>query len=342
MTPQLKSGVLAGGAAAALILIAALAMRSGLVGVSIILFSLGLLPVLLAGLRLGANTAGMAAVVASLVTGLAAGPVAGLVYALVLGGPGYVLSYLAGLHRVADNTTSEQADDAPENAVPAIEWYPLGHIIAWTAVMAGLISVLGVLALGQSEDSYLAAVKPQLEKFMPAKGMKPKPDDPAIATPPAAKAPQPSGMSREETLNFLARAFVPASVAIGWFVTALFNLWVAAALLRRSSALPRNWPNIARFEFPRFFSLGVMAAIFASLLPGLPGIFAAGFTGGFFFGYLLLGLAVLHVITSGMTLRPVVLGAIYLSVLFLQIGIFVMLLGIGEQIFRLRNRMQPT
>ncbi len=332
MHTQLKAGLVAGLAAAAIILLAALAMQSGGATLAVLLFALGLLPLLLAGLRFGAHAAGVAALVGSLAVTIMAGPAAGLAHALALGGPGYVLSYLAGLHRFLGEAEAE-ADAASPTGV---EWYPPGHIIAWTAVMAGTIAALGIFTLGQSEDAYLAAVKPHLERFLPMAETPPPSAAPTTPTPPA---PLPSGMSRDEMLAFLARSFVPASLAVGWFLIALCNLWLAAWLLHRTAALPRPWPDIARFEFPRFFSLSVVVAIFASFLPGLPGIFAAGFTGGFFFAYLLLGLAVLHVITTGMTLRPLMLGAIYLSVLFLQIGIFVMLLGIGEQIFRLRSRV---
>ena len=129
-------------------------------------------------------------------------------------------------------------------------------------------------------------------------------------------------------------------MAIGWLISALFNLWLAARLLIGTGILQRQWQDLSQIEYPPMFSLGVAAAILGTLVTGLPGILAAGFAGAFFLAYLLLGMAVLHVITRGMTARPVILGALYFAVLFLQIGIFVVLLGLAEQIFRLRSRAQ--
>ena len=261
-----------------------------------------------------------------------AGPVTAAGFAISVAAPIYALTYLAGLHRIPETSQSQP-----------LEWYPVGHILAWAAIMGGLISAIGIFAVGQSEQAYLDAVKTQLEKLIPAQEVSgqgqtgtatPGSGPPATGLPPLPGG----GIAREETLTFISRIMVPASFAIGWLWVTLFNMWMAAKLLHGSQRLMRPWPHLPTFELPRYFSLLVAIAILLGFLPGLIGIFASGFMGAFFFIYLLLGMAVIHVITHGMRAREFVLGAIYMSVLFLQIGIFVILLGLAEQVFKLRRR----
>jgi uncharacterized protein YybS (DUF2232 family) len=77
-------------------------------------------------------------------------------------------------------------------------------------------------------------------------------------------------------------------------------------------------------------------------LPGLPGLVATGFAGALLFAFVLQGLAVIHVYSRGVPLRALLLAAVYLGILLLGwVAIVVAIVGLGEPVFRLRERGQP-
>lgn len=56
------------------------------------------------------------------------------------------------------------------------------------------------------------------------------------------------------------------------------------------------------------------------------------------FAYVLQGLAVIHTYSLGMTMRPLLLVAVYLGILFLGwVAIVVAIIGLGEPLFGLRR-----
>ena len=84
------------------------------------------------------------------------------------------------------------------------------------------------------------------------------------------------------------------------------------------------------------------AALLASFIPGLPGLVATGLAGALLFAYVLQGLAVIHVYSRGVPLRALLLTAVYLGILLLGwVAVAVAIIGLGEPLFRLRERGQP-
>ena len=94
-----------------------------------ILFYLTPLPICLAGLGWGWTTAGVAALAGTLVAGGVLGPAAGAVFAGAIALPIAVLCYLALLSRPVAATGGQQA---------ALEWYPIGRLVGWAAIVAGV------------------------------------------------------------------------------------------------------------------------------------------------------------------------------------------------------------
>jgi hypothetical protein len=101
----------------------------------------------------------------------------------------------------------------------------------------------------------------------------------------------------------------------------------------------RPWPQLDALELPGFVFLGFVASLVLSFLPGIVGLIATGFAGGFLFAYVLQGLAVLHAYTRGMPFRSLLLASIYLGILLLGwLAIAVAILGLSEPMLRLRER----
>ncbi len=284
-----------------------------------VLFYLAPLPLCLAGLGWGGKAALLSALAGTVVIAASLGPATAAVFALSIAAPTALLSHLALLSRPAPTPQGQ--------AMNAIEWYPAGRIVGWAALMAGALAAILVLILGYDQDSYREMIRQMLDHS----ALKELDRDGTLFT--------------EETITSLsamiARA-LPAAFAIVWLTITLFNLWMAGLIVDASGRALRPWPDLHALELPNELVLIFAAALLASFLPGLPGLLATGMAGALLFAYVLQGLAVIHVYSRGVPLRALLLAAVYLGILLLGwVAIAVAILGLGEPLFRLRERGQP-
>jgi hypothetical protein len=206
-----------------------------------------------------------------------------------------------------------------------VEWYPPGHIIAWAAVMAGgLITLWLLLASGSAENYHQAIRKIFQDAVLPLLQNAGLTVDP---------------VNGERWVALFSRLLLPAYMAIIWMSILLLNLWLAAKSASISGLLPRPWPSFANLEYPPLMTAAFMASVGIALMPGMPGIMAMGFVGAFGFAYLLLGLVVVHLVVADSPFKPVLLGGVYLAVLFISWGsLVVAMVGLAEPFLELRQR----
>ncbi len=306
------------GAGAGLVSAALFASAATATPLAGLLFYLAPLPVALAGLGWGWTAAAVAALAGTIVAGAVLGIATGLIFALAIGAPLAVLCYLVLLSRQV-----ALPEGAAAEAV-ALEWYPLGRIVGWAAVMAGGLAALMVLMLGYDTETYSQSIRSVLEHS-------------ALKT-----LDQDGSIINESTIGnlsaVLARA-LPAAFAIVWQSIALFNVWLAGVIVEASGRALRPWPKLDALELPNSIFLAFTASLVASFLPGLAGLLATAFAGAFLFAYVLQGLAVLHAFTRGMPFRAALLAAVYLGMLVLGwVAVAVAILGLSEPMLRLRER----
>jgi hypothetical protein len=306
---------LSAGAATAL-LFASVASGSPL---SVLLFYLAPLPILIAALGWSHWAALIAAIVAS--AGLAAvfGSFFFIAFLLGVGLPAWWLGYLALLARPTATATA-----SPDG----LEWYPVGHLVFWAAVISALIVVAAMLNFGTDADSFRASLRSSLERMLHI-------SERTAAGPssPAAQRPDPSRL-----VEFLVMALPPAA-AVLTTITSVVNLWLAGRIAKISGRLRRPPPDLSAMRFPSFAPALAAAAIAASFLPGLIGITAGVLGASMLMAYAILGFAVLHAITRGMGSRPFALGGIYAAVIVFGWPVLALtLLGLADTAFDFRGR----
>jgi hypothetical protein len=304
------------GAGAGLVAAALFASAATATALAAILFYLAPLPICLAGLGWGTTAAAVSALTGTAVVAGALGLATGAIFALGVGGPMAVLCYLALLSRPTA---------APQKAgTGGLEWYPVGRLVGWGAVMAGLLAGAMVLMLGYDADSYRESIKNVLEHSA------------------LKELDQDGTLINDSTIGGLSSALaraMPAAFAIIWQSIALFNLWLAGVIVDASGRALRPWPRLDAFELPNAFFLAFTGSLLASFLPGMAGLLAIGFAGALLFAYVLQGLAVLHAFTRGMPFRGVLLAVVYLGILLLGwVAIAIAILGLSEPMLRLRER----
>lgn len=297
------------------------------------LFVLTPLPLYLAGLGLGWQAAAAGAASGFLALGLAATPIASLVFAASVGLPAAVLSYLALLSRGlgAPATGPGPSYGPPQATALQREWYPIGRLVVAAALIAGGLILVALLALGHDVATMTESLAPMVRTFA------------------LEQLPQLSGAPPldEEQIAQLTEAAVHAMPAVGSVTlmsVMLLNLYLAGRITLASGRLPRPWPDLATTSFPSRTPLLLAVAMIATFVTGMPSLIGAGFAGGLYLAYVLMGLAVVHFLTRGQTWRPLALWMLYIALFVMNTGLSLLLaiLGLADSFAPLRrNRSQP-
>ena len=278
--------------------------------ISVLLFYLAPLPILIAALGWSHWAALVAAVFASI--GLAAvfGPLLFAAFLFGIGLPAWWLGYLTLLGRPTGRP-------APDD----MEWYPVGNLVVWSAILGALIVIAALINFGSGEDGFRAALRSGLErvlKFQTRKG--PMPDV-------------------NRLVDFLVLALPPAAAVLTTIVNVL-NLWLAGRVVAMSGRLKRPQPDLPSMQFPSYAPLLTGAAIAASFLPGMIGTAGGVLAAAMLMAYAMLGFAVLHHITRGMNARMLMLGGAYVSMFVLGWPALVMMLvGLTDTAIDIRGRV---
>lgn len=258
-----------------------------------------------------AAAGGLAIAILTSAAGLGLNPMAGFAFALGWALPAWWLAYLALLGR-----------PLPDGS---LEWYPLGRLVLWIAGTSALITLLGVVVLGEgSHEAYRENLQRAFEAFL-------RSDQPATGEKPP-----------NETLTAVVQA-LPFFFALNFVFVLTLNLWLAAKTVQISGRLPRPWPFIPATAMPRL-SIGLLAgAVAAGFLDGFPGAFGLALSGALLAVFALQGLAFLHDATRRRPERRFILSALYALALLASSVVLPVLaiLGLADVALSLRNRFGP-
>ncbi len=317
MKQSILIGLAAGLASAALLALAT--MGGGRVAARIdgliIVYFLASLPAFLAGLGWGPVAAAAAAIAAGVGCGLLRGPYAAAMVLVSQGVPVALVCYLAQLNR-AFSTPHPDGSGATSETV---EWYPVGRLIAATALMAGAFGFLTILLHGTGLDDVRTLLRKLIEnvflKQLP--GFKDR----------TVEEPEIQALTEVMLYGF------PAAMALTWAGTFLLNFYIAGRVTQASGRLLRPWPDLGSMRFPRGFGFALAISLAAAtLLQGYPALLASGFAGAVMLAYLLMGLAILHHVSRGKPARPLLLGGVYVGLFVLNpwSGLALAMLGLVE------------
>ena len=279
-----------GAGAAAALLFASVA--SGSIA-AVFLFYLAPLPIAIAALGWGHLSGLIAAAAATAAVAVLSGVFFIAVPVIAFGA--WWLGYLALLARPAAN-----------GGGAALEWYPVGRLVLWAAVIGTLVVAAAVPNFGTDQESLQAALRKTYERIL-----------------------------RDQALIEVLVVAVPPAAAVFSTVTNLFNLWLAARIVKISGRLARPWPDLAALTLPPTSAGLLAAAIAGSFLPDLVGVLLGALAAS-----LLMAFAVLHAITRGMGSRAFVLAGVYGVTVVLGWPVLAMsILGLAELALNFRGRV---
>jgi hypothetical protein len=302
-----------GAGAAAALLFASVTSGSLL---SIPLFYLAPLPIMIAGFGWSHWAAMTAALAAALGLGAVFGTVFLLAFSAGAGFPAWWLSYLAMLARpvAVTNATGQTA--------PSFEWYPPGRLVVWAAALGIMVVIVAIPNFGIDAESFRAGLRDALNAILRVNG-----------------APARAWSNTDRLIEILVKAIPPAAAVLAT-VTNLLNLWLAARIVKFSGRLVRPWPQLSSMSFPPLMTAALAVAIVLSFLDGMIGIVGGIVAASLLLAYGVLGFAVLHAVTQGMSARPFVLSITYAGVILLTWPMLALcLLGLVEMAIGLRARV---
>lgn len=287
---------------------------------SIVLFYIAPLPILIAALGWSHWAALIAAVTAA--AGLAAflSPLFFITFLVGIGLPAWWLGYLALLAR-------------PEpNAPGGIEWYPVGRLVVWAALLGAAIVIAAIPNFGLDEETFRSGLRNVFERMLRAQTRSPA--DGPLTIP---------GMEDPAKLVDFLVAVLPLAGAILATITNLINLYLAARVVSVSGRLKRPWPSLPDMQFPPFAPAIMAVAVAGTFLSGILGTVASILAASLTIAYGFLGFAVLHAITRAVKARGILLGTAYAAVLvFAWPMLLAAMLGLADAIFNFRGRVAGT
>ncbi len=239
------------------------------------------LPALAAGLWRGPAASLFAAAAAALLLALAAHPVLALTYAAIFGLPCVLLIGLL----------------ARSNVSPAVRE---SRMLGLALLMAGAFGAANVLILGPDDASYRETLKQVFEHFQSQLGGltgKPMPADESALV-----------------LELMTK-ILPVVGAISWLAIMLGNLWIAGRTAAGRAGSLGAWPKTS-LELPQWMPLTFMASLVLTYFTqGQTALLASAFAAAHGAGYILFGLALIHRMTQGRPLRPLLLVLTYVALL---------------------------
>jgi hypothetical protein len=265
---------------------------------AIFLFYLAPLPILLAALGWSHWAGLIAAASAALAIGVLSGSFFISVSVIAFGA--WWLGYLSLLARPVGNGGGE-----------ALEWYPVGRLVLWAAVIGTLIVAAAIPNFGTDQQSLQAGLRKVYERIL-----------------------------RDQSVVDMLVIAVPPAAAVFSTLTSVFNLWLAGRVVKVSGRLRRPWPDLSAMTMPTSSMIGLAAAIAGSFLPDLIGILAGVLAASLLMAFAILGFAVLHAITRGLGSRIVLLaGAYAAAIVFFWPLLAIAMLGLAENAFNIRARV---
>lgn len=284
--------------------------------VAFVLYLLSPIPILVAALGWDHRAGLVGALVGGLALAIAVDPVAGLGFAFASALPAWWLAYLALLGR-----------QTPEGAM---EWYPLGRLLAWIAGVAAL-TFLAAIALPHFDyATYRETALQVAELAIRAQ----------TGTPADAPIPNIGDVPAQDAIEQFT-VLLPVVAAAGFVLVYVVYLWLGARIVAISGRLARPWPFIPATVMPREAALVLAAALVVAVLTsGFVGAFATALSAALFMAFGLSGLAFVHDVSRGRSGRFLLLFGTYTLLFLSQFLVFVALsvIGIADTAFDLRGR----
>jgi hypothetical protein len=204
-------------------------------------------------------------------------------------------------------------------------WRPLGDVLTHAAAAMALAVVAVGLIIGYDPPALTTDITAALVDLA------------ASANTGAGPLPTTADLQPLVAINVL---LMPASVAIIGLAVVVLDVYLAARSVRLSGGLKRPEENLSSVAVPVGVPAGFVVATGLAFVPGTFGHVAEAVAGALGGAIAMIGLAVIHAVTRGISGRIAILSTIYALLVPLS-GVVVLvlaLIGLAESVFNIRAR----
>jgi hypothetical protein len=256
------------------------------------------LPVMIATLGWGLDMGALAAAIASLAAGLVVDPLSGGLFAVSIALPAWLLSSLALLRGGFTRFNPFALAKADEKA-----WFPIGGIVVAAALIGALFGAWDLVSLASIGGGYENEVRTRAGEIAPV-----------LADVLDGVVKLPDGVSVDEIAAMMVR-LSPALTTAATCLMLCANLYAAARVVQLSQRLKRPWSNLPEaLVLPPLFGVGlIVCAALGFAAPGWTGHAAWIGVASLGCAYVMQGLAVVHSLLRGLSMRVPILIAVYLA-----------------------------
>jgi hypothetical protein len=216
-------------------------------------------------------------------------------------------------------------ETAPDNGGSDRVWYPLGNIVASVSLVSAALAMAGIFAVSGSFDAYQAFVREHFQSINEISDL------------------QPDGVQIDidgynqflDQLTYL----LPVLLVSGWIMIMLLNLFGGAKIAALSGQFTRPWEDLGQITLSKNYAFAMVPVFAGTFLAGFSGLVSLIVLGALAIAHAVVGLAVVHVVTRGMVMRPAILGVVYGSLVLLGAPALILGgIGLVEPWVRLRDR----
>lgn len=306
MTRQSIIIALIAGATTVVLLAAGLTSRT----LALPLMILAPLPIAIAGLGWGSSMGFVATFFAFIGATYFSSLMGGLLFAGILGLPIAYLVHLVGLSR----------QDDPNQPM---EWFPESTIL-WRAIsIGGAVIGLAFVFSGFNVDD---TIKRGLEVF--ADSLKQLDDT--------------NRKTMEEAIAYQIR-LTPYTLPMAWLLTIWLNLWLGIRVTKTSQLFHRPSFRLENAQLPFAAILVLAAGIILGGISSPLSLLGASFAGIILMAIIMLGFNTVHIITSRVSMRIMLLTMLYMTTIFFAFPILLVLgIGLADLFFKIRQRYRLT
>jgi len=176
--------------------------------------------------------------------GAALGFPTSLGFLLGVGAPASWLGYLSLLARPARNGTASD-----------LEWYPIGRLVLWAAVLGTVMVVVSLMiSFGTEWPTFQAGLRKVTAEIVELQARAGR--DPAAV----------ERLTTKEMIDAMT-ATLPGAVAVFATLINCFNLWLAGRIVHVSGRLRRPWPDLPAMQLPPLAPAILAASLLGLWLP---------------------------------------------------------------------------
>ncbi|TDI63266.1 MAG: DUF2232 domain-containing protein [Alphaproteobacteria bacterium] len=275
------------------------------------------LPLMLAGLSFGTTAAAIASILVVLVATFVLEISLAFSFLLLIALPTLVLTYLVLLNRQIEN----------QNGKRQIEWYPMGRLLTWLTFMGAAFLCIAIFMAAGEEGGLQGQAEAALLTFF---GGREQIEEMLLLTK--------SAITADEYISAVATA-LPTVAAIGVVLHIAANAGIAQRILTRQGRAIRPSPRLHDLSFPLPLDLALALSAALSFMPGEAGFVGASLAALFVMPYFLLGLVVVHAISTRWPSRGLFLAMFYLALfVFSALAVLIAVLGLLETSVGLRKK----